>query len=157
MPRILLALLMLFAATPALADEQTPLAFLQSIYSHYRGDDRSQKFQGVALDTPAHIRGYFAPPLADKMIVDDADAAKRDEVPALDADPFVDAQEWEITGLTIHIDSQSAEAAKATIRFLNFKEAKTIRLELVRTPAGWRVSEVIWPGDEGTLTGLYRK
>jgi len=155
MPRIFFALLLFFAITPAFAGEQTPLAFVQWIYSHYQGSDHGQ--QGVFLDKPSEVRRYFAPPLADRIIADDAAAARRDEVPALDSDPFIDAQDWEITGIAIHIDSQDARAAHATVRFENFKKPQTVRLDLVRTPAGWRVSEVTWPGDEGTLGGLYKK
>ncbi len=155
MRRLLFALLLFFTATPAFAGEQTPLAFVQWIYSHYQGGDHGQ--QGVFLDKPSEVRRYFAAPLADRIIADDAAAARRDEVPALDSDPFIDAQDWEITGIAIHIDSQDARAAHATVCFENFKKPQTVRLELMHTPAGWRVSEVIWPGDEGTLTGLYRK
>ena len=155
MPRIVFALLLLFATSPALAGEQTPRAFVAWIYSHYQGGARDQ--QGVYLDTPARIRRYFAPPLADRIIADRAAAAKRDEVPALDADPFIDAQDWDIRHVAIQIDAANDRTARASVRFENFGKAETVRLELMRTPAGWRVSDVLWPGGEGRLSHLYRK
>ncbi|MBU6445129.1 MAG: hypothetical protein KGR48_14580 [Alphaproteobacteria bacterium] len=65
MPRLFFALL-LFFTSPALAGEQTPRAFVEWIYSHYQGGDRDR--QGVYLDSPAHIRRYFAPPLAKRLV-----------------------------------------------------------------------------------------
>ena len=78
-------------------------------------------------------------------------------MPALDSDPFIDAQDWDIKAVAIRIEAQTADTARAAVRVENFGQAETIRLELVRTPAGWRVSDVLWPGREGRLSHLYRK
>ena len=152
--RILIALAA-FAAFPAAAGEATPQAFLDAIYSHYHGTPDSKGGAGVMIDTPAEIRLYFAPDLAALMIADDAAAAKRQEVPALDGDPFIDAQDWDIANLTVHIDDQTQTTAHATVRFTNFKEPHTVHLTLVHTLSGWRISDIRWSGDATTLRGLY--
>ena len=157
MRRILFALSALFAfvAAPASAAEQSAQALLDAIYAQYQGD--AQHAHGVYLDKPAEIGRYFELSLAALMIADNAAAAKRDDVPALDGDPFIDAQDWAIEGLAIHIDSQDARAAQATVRFTNVKEPKTIRLALVHTKAGWRIADIIWNAKGDSLRGLYVK
>jgi hypothetical protein len=96
------------AAVPAEAG--SPQAFLEAIYRNYEGKES----KGFAIDKPAAIRRTFVPDLADAMIKDRAAAQKRGEVPELDGDPFVDAQDWEITGLAIKVAMDGA--AKATPR-----------------------------------------
>jgi hypothetical protein len=152
---VLLALAFCACAPAFAAPAQTPDAFLQDIYSHYRGSDRVAK--GIMLEKDADYRRYFADDLANLIIADENASAKSGDVPALDGDPFVDAQDWEITHLTIHIDTQSAAAATATVRFENVKQPKTLHVQLVATPKGWRIADIVWPGDEGTFRGLYKK
>lgn len=142
------------AAAPANSKE-TALQFLQNIYSHYLGDDRTAK--GIFLDKPADIRRYFVDDLANMIIADDEAAAKAGDVPNLDGDPFIDAQDWDIKNLSVHIDSQDAQHAAATVHFENVKQPITIHLSLVETPRGWRIWDIVWPDDEGTFRGLYKK
>jgi len=151
----LVPLLLALAGIPAMAAPQSADAFLHGIYSHYLGDDRTAK--GIFLDKPSEIRRYFADDLANLMIADEEASNKSGDVGALDGDPFIDAQDWTITKLTVHIDSETADGAKATVHFENIKEPKTVHLDLVKTPKGWRISDIIWNSNEGTLRGLYKK
>jgi len=155
MSRILkwLPLLLAVLTAPAFAAPQSAEAFLQVIYSHYRGNAS----KGVMLEKDADYRRYFTDDLVNLIIADEKAAAKSGDVPNLDGDPFIDAQDWQITHLTIHIDSETATAAQATVKFVNTKEPKIIRLSLVQTPKGWRIYNIVWSGDEGTFRGLYMK
>jgi len=146
--------LALSAVAIAAAPSQSADAFLQGIYAHYHGDVGSTG-KGIFLDKPSDIRRYFADDLAQLMIADDAVAEKHGDVPQLDGDPFVDAQDWDIKDIAIHIDSETADRAKATVTFLNFKKPDTVHLDLVQTPKGWRISDIVWR--EGSLRGLYKK
>ena len=158
MTRIAIALAALLAlAAPVRAGEATPQAFLDSIYSRYHGNVNSKTGSGVRIDTPAQIRRYFAPDLAKLMIADETAAAKAGDVPTLDGDPFIDAQDWDISSLTIHIDNETKTTAHATVRFTNLKEPKSVHLDLVHTKSGWRIAEIKWSGDDTTLRGLYGK
>ncbi|HWU25752.1 MAG TPA: DUF3828 domain-containing protein [Rhizomicrobium sp.] len=155
MKRIALVLpMLLLLASGAGAAQQTAKQFLDSIYSHYLGD-ASTTGKGIFLDKAADYRRYFTKDLAEIMIADAEAAAKKGDVPTLDGDPFVDAQDWTITELSIHIDSQTEAKARATVHFKNFKEATTIRLDLARAPDGWRISDIFYK--EGSLRGLYKK
>src|ERR1700757_3944184 len=79
----------------ALAPNASPKAFLEEIYKNYSGNT------GLMLDGNATIRRYFSTGLAHLMIEDDADSKKRNAAPALDGDPFVGHQAWEISDLAV--------------------------------------------------------
>jgi hypothetical protein len=149
--RPLAALIFLLGTAIAVfaAEAGSPQAFLDTIYRNYQGKDS----KGFALDKPAMIRRIFVPELANAMIEDQAAAAKRGDVPELDGDPFVDAQDWEITGLGFKVTMNGAARATATVTFRNFGEAHTVTHELVKTASGWRIADIKMK--ERTLKGLY--
>ncbi len=146
--------ILLLVISSAGAAPETAKQFLDGIYSHYLGD-ASTTAKGIFLDKPADYRRYFAKDLADIMIADMEAAAKKGDVPTLDGDPFVDAQDWTITDISIHIDSETDKEARATVHFKNFKEPTTVRLNLVHAPEGWRISDIFYK--EGSLRGMYKK
>ena len=110
----------------ATAADASALAFVTDIYSAYKGKDA----KGHPLDDERAIRRYFEPSLAALMVKDQKIAAKRGEVGLLDFDPFIDAQDWEISAFDIAVDDTAP--AKATAKFTNFDKAATVRLDLVK-------------------------
>ena len=148
----LMALVWLGAGAAHAAD---PAAenFVKGIYANYTGTGMTAL--GVPLDSEAVINRYFDPSLA-KLILDDRKAAG-DDVPTLDGDPFINAQDWEIKALVVHVDDNGPGKATATVRFKNFGEDKTIKLSLVRVGAQWKISDIEYFGaDAGTLRGLFQ-
>src|ERR1700747_1155956 len=89
-----LIFLVLSAALPVAARAADPSAkaFVDSIYNAYKGKDA----KGISLSNAAAVRRYFEPKLAAMILQDQKDAARHGEVGALDGDPFVNAQDWEI-------------------------------------------------------------
>lgn len=144
-------------AAPALAAPApgSAEAFVADIYSHYRGS--IEHAPGVKLDSASDIRRYFEPSLAAIIIADEAEADRKHDVPTLDGDPFVDAQDWDITDIAWTIQPVDARHADVSVHFKNFKEPQLVRLKLVRLKTGWRVSDVIYSGDGGTLRGMFRR
>lgn len=142
-------------ANVALAADQTAEAFLNGIYAHYKGDPK--KAHGIFLDKESQLRKYFEPSLVELMVKDEENAKKNDEVPALDGDPFVDAQEWDIKSFDIKVEHQGDDHATATVKFKNEGEAKLLHVNLVHLKDGWKISDIVWNGDEGTFRGLYTK
>jgi hypothetical protein len=129
--RPLAAFILLLSTAVAVfaAEAGSPQAFLEAIYRNYEGKDS----KGFMLDKPAVIRRTF--------------------VPELDGDPFIDAQDWEITGLVIKVAMDGAAKAAATVTFKNFGEAHTVTHELVKTGNGWRIADIRMK--ERSLRGLY--
>jgi hypothetical protein len=139
------------AAGAAQADDAAK-AFLEKIYAAYKGKNS----KGVLLDTDARLRLYFEPKLAAMMIKDGKDAQKRGDVPALDGDPFVGAQDWEIGPVVIEVRDLAPDKASATAKFSNLKMPTTVTYDLVKLANGWRIADISW-GDNDTLRGLYVK
>jgi hypothetical protein len=143
-----IACIIAFAA-PAFAAETTPQDFLTALYHRYE----AKNFRGIDYANKQALLRYFEPSLVALITADQAASAKRDEVPALDGDPFVDAQEWEITQLTIATQAEGSDKAAGTVTFRNFDEPKKLTVRLVRLKAGWRIADIVWP--DGSLRGLY--
>lgn len=138
----------MLGAMPVAAAASSPLAFLASIYDQYgSGKD------GVPLGDEAALKRWFSPSLAQLIQHDRAIADEADDLPSLDGDPFVDAQDWDITDLSVKAEDLGGGKATGHVSFRNFGEAKSIELDLVETAAGWRVDDIHW--NDASLRGLY--
>jgi hypothetical protein len=138
----------------AAAPDESARAFVAAIYETYKGKNGN----GITLDTESDLRRYFEPSLAALISKDQKDAAKRNDVPTLDGDPFVDAQDWEIAEVKISVGDTNAGKAQATVNFENAGQPTTIVLDLVKIKTDWRISDITWQhdGKPETLRGLYK-
>jgi hypothetical protein len=134
----------------ASAPADSPQSFVEAIYKTYVG----KAAKGIELTDEAVIRRYFAPPLADAIVKDRAEADKRGEVPTLDGDPFVDAQDFEIARLRVGTKSTGAGAAIATVSFTNIRKPRTMTLDLVKVAGAWRIADI--KGPSGSLRDLMK-
>lgn len=140
-------------AAPALAADAAAQAFVAAIYNAYKGKNGN----GVSLDGERIIRRYFEPALAALIIKDQKDAARHDETPKLDGDPFVDAQDWEIAAFDIAVKDTAPGKANATVNFTNAGKPTTVVLDLVKIKNDWKISDIAWQrdGKTETLRGLF--
>jgi hypothetical protein len=143
------------AAGAADAADTSAHDFVAAIYDTYVGKNGN----GIALDTDQTVKRYFEPTLAARIRKDQTDAARRDEPPTLDFDPFVDAQDWDIAAFTIAMTDAGPGKAKATVKFENSGKPTQVVLDLVKIGNAWKISDVTWqPHDPpNTLRGLYAK
>lgn len=160
--RFLLVGLVAFAMHPALpafaagaAGDMTAKTFLTQIYQNYVGNS-SGPAKGITLAGAKDVRGYFTVGLAGLILEDRASAAKKGEPPALDGDPFVGHQDWDISDLAIDVKDKAA-AAKAigTVTFNNAGKSEKVVIELLRNGKDWRIADIKW--DASSLRSLYRK
>jgi hypothetical protein len=132
------------AAVGAQAAEPSAKSFVEGIYAAYKGKDA----RGVSIESDAAVRRYFEPKLAALIIKDRKDA--RGEVGKLGADPFIDAQDWEINAVNIAVRDTASDKASATVSFTNLGEQHTIMLALVKLKMGWRIADIISDRNERT-------
>src|SRR4051812_48103519 len=85
--------------TRGLAAEQSAQDFLAGIYQAYKGKDA----KGLPLNARGAPARYFTPALARLIDAGAKAAAKRGDAPALDGDPFIDAQDFEINAFAIEV------------------------------------------------------
>jgi hypothetical protein len=139
----------LLGALPFNADAQqaeTAGAFVNAIYQAYR----QKGFKGQPY---TEAERYFEPVLATAMLRVQAAARQRNEVPLVNGDPFIDAQEWEITSLGIAM-SVHGDRAAAGVSMVNLGKPYAVALTLLETPAGWRIVDILAPS--GSLRSLYK-
>jgi hypothetical protein len=135
------------APGPARATEESAHAFLTRIYNTYVGRDA----KGMPLNERATMR-LFTPRLRRLIATDAAQAAKRGEVPNLNGDPFIDAQDWEIRDFAIGTREISPGKVQATVRFKNLDKDVAMVLDLRKTKDSWQIDEIVGPS--GSLRKL---
>jgi len=131
------------ALTLGASADASALAFVADIYNAYKGKEA----KGRPLDDERAIRRAFEPSLAALMVRDQKLAAKRGEVGLLDFDPFVDAQDWEISDFDIAANDTTPGKATATVKFTNFNKPVTVRLDLIKIKNDWRIADITWTRD----------
>lgn len=149
--RRLLILLAVLASPSAWSEaraEADARTFVSAIYEHYL----SANGPGIGLATRESLDRYFDPPLANLIMADRDEAERNDEVPRLNGDPFIDAQDWQVDALDVRVEETGETSAEAIVSFTNFGEPRTVRLLLVRVGEDWRVADVIWR--DGSLKAL---
>jgi hypothetical protein len=108
-----------------------PVAFAKSLY------DLPSLWSDV-LDKP---EAYLAPEL--KTLVDENGKYDQELDYAIDYDPLVQAQEWEVLDkLTFDVETSTTTSATIKVSFVNFDEDVTVRIDLVLTDKGWRLADV---------------
>lgn len=140
------------ASVGAMAAEPSATSFVEAIYAPYKVKDG----KGNPLDSDAAVKRYFEPRLAALIIKDHNKAAKRGDVSTLEMDPFIDAQDWDISAVDVAVRDTSAEKASATVSFKNLGKPTTVVLDLVKLREGWRIADINW-GRKPTLRGLFAK
>ncbi len=143
------------ASAPASAQDPAARAFVAAIYETYIGRNGN----GISLDGDKALRRYFEPTLATLIGKDQKDAAKRDQAPKLDGDPFVDGQDWDIAAYQIAMSEPAPGKATATVTFDSANKPTTVVLDLVKIKNDWRIADITWQhdGKPETLRGLYRR
>lgn len=143
-----LALALLAVPIAARAQSSTALDFLKSIYEPYR----QAGFKGQPY---WETKRFFAADLAEAIDRDFAEAKKRKEVPALDGDPFIDAQDWDIRSVSYAIPATSSGGpAVAAVALDNLGKPTLVAVFLVETPQGWRIDDIVTRGS--SLRALYK-
>jgi Protein of unknown function (DUF3828) len=138
------------ACAEAMAADPSATSFVEAIYAPYKAKDG----KGIPLDSDAALKRYFEPRLAALIIKDRNQAAG--ELPTLDMDPFIAAQDWDISAVDVAVRDTGAGKASATVSFKNLGKPTTVVLELVKVRDGWRVADINW-GRKQTLRALFIK
>jgi hypothetical protein len=141
--------------SPSYGADTRAQALLQSIYRVYETSDKA-----VDLGSETKAARYFVPSLAKLIGRDIATAKKKKEVGTLDFDPFIGGQDWSPTKIELNVaDGATADRAVGTARFVpaGAKEQTTVTLDLDKTGAGWRISDIHWAGQSESLDQVLTK
>lgn len=142
---LLLVLTLLLApavqAAPAFDD---PRELLEFAYEPYR--DGSVPEDPFELWSPALLERWAL------MVARTPD----DEVGAVDFDPMINAQDYDLGEITISEPVLAGDRAIVTVGFDNFGTPQEMRFTLVEGAAGWRIDDIesLTPGHEWRLSEI---
>lgn len=122
---ILLSIFAALAATPASAQFKTPEATVEGLYALYRASD-STGFNDK------HTARFLEPAVARQFR-----SAKH-----IDADFFVQGQDFEIKYLTIEKPNVAGDKATIVVTFKNFNKPNRLTYTLAKSPNGWQIADV---------------
>jgi hypothetical protein len=124
----------------------TPETLLQAFYARYSVAD-------FDFSDEAEFRSKSLQALYDA----DAQATPEGEVGALDFDPFIDGQDWELSDLQIGPATITGDHASDNVTFKNFGEVRTLSYDLVKEDGGWKINDVqsTSPDNEYRLSEIF--
>jgi hypothetical protein len=70
------------------------------------------------------------------------------EMPIIDFDPYINAQDYELSDLVISDPAVEGDHATVGVSFLNFGTPEDIRFSLVRRAEGWKIDDIEALGGE---------
>lgn len=124
----------LFLALTSFAAAQpyaTPEDLIEAFYEPY--------FSGEFLDDESQFRSAALQALYDT----DAEITPEGELGAINFDPYIDGQDFEITDFVIGTPTIEGDAATVDVTFKNFDDLRSLTYELVREGGGWRINDVV--------------
>ena len=124
----------LFLGLTGLASAQTfdtPQALLEAFYAPY--------FSGEFTEDESP---FFSDEL-EALYAADAEATPEGEIGALDFDPFVDGQDFELTDFEIGAPGIAGDYASADVTFNNMGHPTTLAYEFVKENGSWQIDDVV--------------
>ena len=114
---------------------ETPQALLEAFYQPYLDGafpEDEAAFQSVAL------QGLYA---------HDAEITPEGEMGAIEFDPYINGQDYDISNLVIGTPEVSGDQTTVVVSFDNFDQPTTLSYDLVLEDDGWKIDDVA--SDEG--------
>jgi hypothetical protein len=140
------------AAAPANTPTASAKAWLTEIYRKYTPAGGGK---GAPWGTDKNVKRYFDSTLAERILQDRHVAAKKNDAPILDGDPFIDAQDWSIASFDIATEDLGNARCKATVRFKNAGTPSVVTLDLVQAGDAWRISDIHYSDGRSLLETLH--
>jgi hypothetical protein len=113
-----------------------PAAVIAPLYERYRTDPAVTTFPALLEQAPwsAELRGQLEAMTA---------RSQANEEPTLDFDPFINAQDWLVTAVTVTTDAVVANShATVRARFTNLAAEDEVVYDLVWEGGAWRVNNM---------------
>jgi hypothetical protein len=148
---LVLVLVLASAAHGAAAAQQPgPAAVVATLYRDHFA--RKQEWK----ETYRRHRALFAPALAALIDADQRATANADEIVGLDFDPLTAAQDvmerFEVGAA--HVDRAEADVPVT----IGVEESRyVVHVKMARSPAGWRITDIRYPAEQGDLVGILRQ
>lgn len=130
------------------ADQPTPETFLSGIYKQYEGKDA----KGVDYSSPDKFGQYFDEAMTQLFVKDQKEAGE--DIGRLDFDPFVNAQDFELSAIQVKVSDSATGSAKVTVTFNNTGKQTASIFDLSMTKSGWRITDIHWQDSKKGLKDI---
>jgi hypothetical protein len=141
------------AAASASPDVVSAEAMIRSLYANYA----TEEAKGVDLSDPA----YFTSDLVQQNLAYQKREAEYDGEGTIEADPLCQCQDYQRLSVTslamVPTGAGSMDANVAIKPFENDPAILRLTLKLVKTPAGWRIDDVLSADPGQGLRALYAR
>ena len=146
-----LALSML-APAGAMAVDPSAQAMVSGIYKTYMG----KAAKGIPINSP-RVKALLTPGLHQLIAAELKRAAAQGDVPELNGDPFVDAQDFDFTSYDVTMVDLGPDHARALVTLIaaNGVRRSPITLDLLKLQNGWRIDDI--QGPSGSVRGYLTK
>ena len=94
-------------------------------------------------EVPDYDESQFRSAALNALYAQDAANMPEGEIGALDFDPYIDGQDFEITDFEIGAAGIAGDYASADVTFKNFGEPRMLAYELVLEDGGWKIDDVV--------------
>ena len=128
-------------ALAALLALMAPAALAAPVFEDPKGLVEYAYVPYVGGEFPADPFALYAPTLTELWDAMEA-RTPEGEVGAIDFDPFINAQDYEIKDIAIGDAAIDGDEAMVTATFTNFGEPQEIRFTLVRLADGWKIDDI---------------
>ena len=115
----------------------TPEQVLRRIYDSYAAEDEAN----LPLTSEATMRAFFVPGFADKLVAYASRTGRVDKV-CISEDPFIAGQDYKLSDIDVQMGPATADHATGSVSFRNFGKPAKVRIDLQRTPVGWRIADL---------------
>ena len=130
----------------AAAAAASPDAVVRELYRvHRKGYGHVFAREGRKLQ-----QRFFDENLA-RLIWKDLTETPQDEVGRLDFDPLYNAQDMHITGFRIGAPALEGDKAVVHVTFSNYDRKENLNFVMVKTPSGWKISNIDSGSDSDLL------
>jgi hypothetical protein len=150
---LVLGLIVGCSSVLAQSNAGSPESVVAALYRAHKSKTADPFFNSksrVSLDK------YFVKSLADLIWKDSVTSAKNNEVGVIDGDPLYNAQDMEIKNFAIGRAVVEGETAVVPVTFTNFGKKQTIKFDIKKVGSIWKVDDINYGGDAGTLRKWFK-
>lgn len=99
---------------------------------------------------------YFTKSLGDLIWNDAVTSQKNNEVGVIDGDPLYNAQDTDIKNFAVGRSELKGDKAIVPVTFTNYGNKQNIKFHLVKSGEAWKIDDIEYGGETGTLRGWFK-
>jgi len=142
--------------TPMGAAGESQSAAAEALISDLYKAHNSKKSPFFQTKDRGLVDRYFTRSLGDLIWNDAVTSQKNNEVGVIDGDPLYNAQDTDIKNFAIGRSEMKGDTATVPVNFTNYGNKQNIRFHLVKVGDGWKIDDIEYGGEAGTIRSWFK-